>query len=63
MMKVDEMNLEIDGKFVRANETAHGTYEIAIDFAANAPAYWRECFAELLPQRGEFSHAQHTHLN
>ncbi len=63
MMKVVEMSLEIDGKLVRAEETEQGAYEIAIDFAANAPAYWRECFAELLPQRGEFSHAQHAHLN
>jgi len=63
MMKIVEMSLDIDGKIVRTNETAHGSYEIAIDFAANAPAYWRECFAELLPQRGEFSHIQHAHLN
>lgn len=63
VMKVVEMSLEIDGKIVRAQKTAHGRYEIAIDFAANAPAYWRECFAELLPNRGEFSHIQHAHLN
>jgi hypothetical protein len=23
--------------------------ELAIDFSDNAPAYWRECLAELLP--------------
>lgn len=63
MMKVVEMSLGIDGKIVRTHETAQGNYEIAIDFAANAPAYWRECFAELLPQRGELSHIQHAHLN
>lgn len=63
MMKVVEMSLEIDGKIIRTHETAQGSYEIAIDFAANAPAYWRECFAELLPQRGEFSRIQHAHLN
>jgi hypothetical protein len=63
MMKVVEMSLDIDGTIVRAQQTAHGTYEIAIDFATNAPAYWRECFAELLPQRGEFSRILHAHLN
>lgn len=63
MMKIVEMRLEIDGKVVRAHETAHGCYEIAIDFTANAPAYWRECFADLLPQRGEYSRIQHAHLN
>ena len=63
VMKVVEMSLEIDGKIVRAQKTTQDSYEIAIDFAANAPAYWRECFAELLPIRGEFSHLQHAHLN
>ncbi len=63
MMKVVEMSLEIDGKIVRSDETAPGRYEIAIDFAANAPAYWRECFAELLPERGELSRHTHAHLN
>jgi hypothetical protein len=63
MMQVVEMRLDIDGTIVRAHETAQGSYEIAIDFAASAPAYWRECFAELLPQRGEFSRMQRAHLN
>ncbi|ETW99781.1 MAG: hypothetical protein ETSY1_13695 [Candidatus Entotheonella factor] len=63
MMKVVEMSLEIDGKIIRAHETAKGSYEMAIDFAANAPAYWRECFAELLPQQGELSRIQHAYLN
>jgi hypothetical protein len=63
MMKVVEMSLEIDGTIVRGQKTAQGHYEIAIDFAANAPAYWRECFAELLPQRGELSLMQRAHLN
>jgi hypothetical protein len=63
MMKVVEMSLEIDGTIVRAKETAQGAYEIAIDFAANAPAYWRECFAEFLPKRGEIDAMQRAHLN
>lgn len=63
VMKVVEMKLDIDGKIVRTHQTAQGNYEIAIDFAANAPAYWRECFADLLPQRGEFTRVQHAHLN
>lgn len=65
MMKVVEMNLEIDGVIVRAHETSQGNCEIAIDFAANAPDYWRECFADLLPERGELSHTHSppAHLN
>ena len=63
MMKVVEMSLEIDGTIVRAEETAQGNYEIAIDFAAKAPAYWRECFAEFLPHRGEIDSMQRAHLS
>ena len=63
MMKVVEMSLDIDGTIVRAKATAQGAYEIAIDFAANAPAYWRECFAEFLPNRGEIDHLQRPHIS
>jgi hypothetical protein len=62
-MKVAEMSLEIEGSFVRSHQTAQGSYEIAIDFAANAPAYWRESFAELLPQQGECHRIEHAHFN
>lgn len=53
-MTVDEMNLEIDGRVVRFCYNDQEMLEIAVDFSANAPAYWRECFADLLPSQGEF---------
>jgi hypothetical protein len=53
-MTIDEMNLQIDGRVVRFCYNAQGMLEIAIDFSANTPAYWRECFADLLPTQGEF---------
>lgn len=62
-MEVVEMSLHIEGTIIRTHETARGSYEIAIDFAASAPAYWRECFAELLPQRGEFNQMERAPLN
>ncbi len=52
-MKIVEMELEIDGTIVRMSREQQGTYELAIDFTDNAPPYWRECLAELLPGVGE----------
>lgn len=57
LMTVDEMSLEIDGRVVRFCYNDKEMFEIAIDFTANAPAYWRECFADLLPSLGEFEPA------
>jgi hypothetical protein len=54
LMTIDEMNLQIDGRVVRFCYNAQEMLEIAIDFSANTPAYWRECFADLLPSQGEF---------
>ena len=53
VMQIVEMALEIDGKIVRARQAAPTWYEIAIDFTDNAPEYWRECLADLLPGLGE----------
>jgi len=52
-MKIVEMELEIDGTVMRARRLDQGLCELAIDFSDNAPAYWRECLAELLPGLGE----------
>ena len=52
-MKIVEMELEIDGTVMRARHLDQGLCELAIDFSENAPAYWRECLAELLPGLGE----------
>ena len=57
VMQIVEMALEIDGKIVRARQAAPEWCEIAIDFTDNAPEYWRECLADLLPGRGEIVHA------
>ena len=53
VMQIVEMALEIDGKIVRAHQAAPGWCEIAVDFTDNAPEYWRECLADLLPGLGE----------
>jgi hypothetical protein len=56
-MQIVEMALEIDGKIVRAQQATATYCEIAIDFTDNAPKYWRECLAELLPGLGEMVQA------
>jgi hypothetical protein len=48
-MKIVEMELEMDGMVMRARHLDQRLCELAIDFSDNAPAYWRECLAELLP--------------
>ena len=57
MMKIVEMDLEIDGRIVRTRCAEQGGVEIAVDFTDNAPAYWRECLADLLPGPGEMERA------
>jgi hypothetical protein len=57
VMHIVEMALEIDGEIVRARQVAPTWCEIAIDFTDNAPEYWRECLAELLPGLGEMAQA------
>ena len=49
IMKIAEMELDMDGTVIRAHYTRPGVCEIAIDFTDNAPAYWRECLSDLLP--------------
>ena len=55
VMRIVEMALEIDGKIVRADQTAQECVALAIDFTDNAPSYWRECLADLLPSLGEMA--------
>ena len=51
-MTIVEMDLDIDGRVIRAYYTDEGC-EIAMDFRNNAPAYWREALVDLLPAEGE----------
>ena len=55
VMTIVEMNLKIGGKVVRAQQAEPGLCEVAIDFTANAPPYWRECLVDLLPTPGEIA--------
>jgi hypothetical protein len=55
MMHIVEMALDIDGEIVRMAQTSPEWWDIAIDFTASAPAYWRECLADLLPGVGEMT--------
>ena len=48
-----QMNLDLDGKVVRAKHIGRGAFEIAIEFSDDIPEYWRECLVDLLPSPGE----------
>lgn len=53
VMHIVEMALDIDGKVVRTHRAVPEWCDIAIDYSENAPTYWRECLADLLPNVGE----------
>jgi hypothetical protein len=48
-----QMNLDLDGSITRAKHKGKGQYEIAVNFSADVPEYWRECLVDLLPSPGE----------
>ena len=48
-----QMNLDLDGKVVRAKHIGRGVFEIALEFSDDIPEYWRECLVDLLPEPGE----------
>ena len=47
------MNLDLDGRVVRASHIGRGAFEIALEFSEDIPEYWRECLVDLLPEPGE----------
>jgi hypothetical protein len=49
MLQIKEMDLEIDGRVARTRLIGKGIYEVAVDFSAEAPEYWRECLVDLMP--------------
>jgi hypothetical protein len=55
MMHMVAMAQDIDGAIVRIDQTGPEWWDIAMDFTASAPAYWRECLADLLPSVGEMT--------
>jgi len=52
-MQIELMDLDIDGVITRTRSTSKDTFEIAIDYSAGAPEYWRECLVDLLPSDEE----------
>lgn len=53
VMYLPQMNLDLDGTVTRAAHKGGGVFEIAVDFSAEVPEYWRECLIDLLPSPGE----------
>lgn len=51
--QIEAMALEVDGVITRIRSIGGGKFEVAIDYSAGAPEYWRECLVELLPTLGE----------
>lgn len=53
MLKIENMELDLDGLISRTKYIGDGVFEIAVDFSADAPEYWRECLVDLLPGADE----------
>lgn len=53
MLKIEDMELDLDGLISRTRFIGDGIFEVAIDFSSDAPEYWRECLVDLLPGSGE----------
>tara|TARA_B100001248_G_scaffold262204_1_gene256706 strand:+ start:4706 stop:5143 length:438 start_codon:yes stop_codon:yes gene_type:complete len=50
---IDAMDLEVDGVVTRIHSPAKNVFDIAIDYSAGAPEYWRECLVDMIPTEGE----------
>lgn len=54
LLHLPQMNIEISGRICRTKLLGKQGFEIGIDYAEDAPEYWRECLVDLLPAPGEF---------
>jgi hypothetical protein len=54
VIKIEEMNLEIFGRISRTKLLGKEGFELAVDYSAEAPLYWRECLLDLLPTPEEY---------
>lgn len=54
ILHLPQMNIEISGRIARTKLLGKRGFEIGIDYAEDAPEYWRECLVDLLPAPGEF---------
>lgn len=54
LLHLPQMNIEISGRIMRTKLLGKQGFELGIDYADDAPEYWRECLVDLLPAPGEF---------
>lgn len=54
LLHLPQMNIEISGRIARTQLLGKKGFQIGIDYAEDAPEYWRECLVDLLPAPGEF---------
>ena len=52
-VEIENMRLDVIGSIVRTRRIGTSTFELAIDYSADAPQYWRECLVDMLPQVDE----------
>ncbi|MCX7978946.1 MAG: hypothetical protein N2578_08080, partial [Bdellovibrionaceae bacterium] len=52
-MHLQDLNIEMVGQVARTQLLGKEGYLVAVDYADEAPEYWRECLVDLLPRPGE----------
>ncbi len=53
LVNISDMDLELVGIVSRTQLLGKTGFEVAVDYSEDAPEYWRECLADLLPVPGE----------
>ncbi len=53
LLNIRDMNLELVGIVSRTLLLGKSGFQVAVDYSEDAPEYWRECLADLLPVPGE----------
>jgi hypothetical protein len=54
ILMINPMNLEIGGRIARTKRLSKDVFEIAVDYSADAPEYWREILLEMLPRGRDY---------
>lgn len=47
---IPSMDLDLDGEIFETKHTGNGNFEVIVKFNDEAPEYWRECVADLMPR-------------
>ncbi len=47
---IPSMDLDLDGEVFETKHMGNGVFEVIVKFSEEAPEYWRQCVADLMPR-------------